>query len=168
MENFMESISTQLVSQLSSFVSLAPKSLDDATLLSFEQSSCESNEKKTTCDTRNYPMRSVVISNIGKDVTIDHLRCYLVDKLEIDKGELKFALLLPTGKTMEDVHFLQYKITLPEAKYTSIMCPELWPAGVRIRDFVPKKKRTEGVAVRDFVVVNLKTWFEPVNQVLRL
>lgn len=129
-----------------------------STSTSLERSSCESNIESFHCaesikSNMTYdrkPLRSVVASNIGKDMTLDYLTDYLADELNIDKENLSLSLLIPTGRTIDDLEFLQYKITVPEDKYNSIICSNSWPSNVHIRDFVYKSKR-KGVAKQQFL-----------------
>lgn len=95
--------------------------------------------------------KSVVVSNIGKDVSADHLCRYLVDKLKISKDFVSLSLLLPSGKTIDDVTFLQYKLTVPASMYKSVMCSDSWPKNVRLRDFVYKPKNLNVVPRQHFL-----------------
>lgn len=96
-------------------------------------------------------VKSVVISNIGKSISIDYLANYLADELKIDKKKIRVSLLLPGGKTVDDLNFLQYKVTIPDVKYSSIMDSNTWPSNVRIRDFVNKPKERAGVSLQNFI-----------------
>lgn len=98
----------------------------------------------------NRHTRNVVISNIGKGIPTDYLTNYLADELKIDKNEINVSLLLPAGKSIDDMTFLQYKVTIPEAVYTSIMDSGTWPSNVRIRDFVNKPRRNVVVSLDSF------------------
>lgn len=97
------------------------------------------------------PVKSVVISNIGKGISIDYLVNYLSGELKIDKRKIHVSLLLPRGKTVDDMFFLQYKVTVPVIKYCSIMNPDTWPNDVRIRDFVNKPRLNFGVPLHHFM-----------------
>lgn len=96
------------------------------------------------------PTKSIVVSNIGTDVTVDCLKNYICTKLEIGKTDVHLSLLLPVGRTPDDMQFLQYKVTIPESNYSSIMSPDLWPQDVRLRDFVYKKRKHAGVSKDSF------------------
>lgn len=96
--------------------------------------------------------KSVVVSNIGNDVTMDHLRNYLLDRLGIEKDEIQLELLLPTGRTVPDMNYLQYKITIPNSTYSSIMSSDTWPKFVRVRDFVYKRRSDIGVSSQSFAL----------------
>lgn len=95
--------------------------------------------------------KSVVISNIDKSISIDYLSNYLADKLKIDKTKIHVSLLLPAGKSVDDLNFLQYKVTAPDVKYSSLMDSNTWPSNVRIRDFVNKPKVGVGVSLQSFI-----------------
>lgn len=83
-------------------------------------------------------MKSVVVSNIGKNISSEYLTNYLVDEIKVDRNDVWMSLLLPAGRSEQDVSSLQYKLTIPEAHYSVVMKPETWPKDVRVRDFCPK------------------------------
>jgi len=125
----------------------------------FENSVCHkevlvhSNGKSTSPSvTSNHQLlKSVVISNIGKGISMDYLSNYLSDELKIDKANIHLSLLLPNGKAVDDMRFLQYKVTIPEIKYSCIMNPNTWPSNVRVRDFVNKPRVGVGVSLQSFM-----------------
>lgn len=98
--------------------------------------------------------KRVVVSSIGKDVTMDLLRNYLLDKLGIEKDKIQLELLLPTGRTVQDLNYLQYKITIPDGSYSSIMSPDTWPQFVRVRHFVYKRRCDVGISLQSFAQKN--------------
>lgn len=122
-----------------------------------EQSTNESDlapPKCTTPGTNQHnrgALRSVVISNVGKDITVKYLSDYLSDELKIDKDKIGVSLLLPAGKTVDLLNFLQFKITIPNDKYCAIMNPVSWPTNIRVRDFVYKRKEIDVVQKRHFL-----------------
>lgn len=77
-----------------------------------------------------------MVSNISKDVTEQYLKNYLSNELKIEKENLDISLLLPTGRTMDNTYLLQYKVTVPEIKYSAIILSDTWPGDVRIHDFL--------------------------------
>lgn len=87
------------------------------------------------------PTKSIVVSNIAKDVSVDCLKNYLFTKLGIERTQIQLALLLPLGRNSIDIRFLQYKVTIPDDNYSSIMSPSLWPQNVRLRDFIEKESK---------------------------
>ena len=89
-------------------------------------------------DVADESFRSVVVSNIGKDVSASCLTEYLVNKLNISKESVSSIVLLPKGKGVDDVNYLQYKITFPSRKYNSVICSDSWPRNVVVRNFVHK------------------------------
>lgn len=97
------------------------------------------------------PLKSLVISNIGKDVTVDCLEDYLSGKLNIGKDKLSVSLLLPINRSVESMKFFQFKVTVPEVNYGSVNCPKFWPPNVRVRKFVFKNRKTECVTKKRFL-----------------
>lgn len=155
METFVESFNTALITQI--VPNLITRSQNVSSPEPTEQLPIEPHVGKPSYEanfaSQNFqePNKSVVVSNIGTDVTMECLTDYVVDKLKVAKDSVKLALLLPAGKKKEDLNFLQYKITIPEVNHGSIMCPDLWPSNVLIRDFVWKRKSL-GVTKQQFLV----------------
>lgn len=159
-ENFMETISTAVISNATNMSSNAshdekvPTS-NDVSELSSELSTCNNTADESNCttdfivDRDRAPVRSVVVSNVGKDVSADCLTDYLVDELCVERERISVSLLLPTARSINDLNFLQYKITLPEEKYGAIVNPKSWPPNIRVRDFVHKVYRL-GVSKQQF------------------
>lgn len=106
----------------------------------------------TTCVTSvDNHVKSVVISNIGKSISVDYLATYLANELKIDKRKIHVSLLLPGGKSVAELNFLQYKVTVPDVKYLSLIDSNTWPSNVRIRDFVNKPRSDVGVSLQAFM-----------------
>lgn len=81
--------------------------------------------------------KSVVISNIDKGVTPEHLSKYLSNELDIDETTIRTTTLLkPAGIADESVKFLQFRISIPEENYSRVRAQSTWPNGVRVRDYV--------------------------------
>lgn len=98
----------------------------------------------------NHRTKSIVVSNIGKDVSVYCLENYVHSKFVIERERISLKLLLPAGKTWDDMQFLQYKVTIPDDNYKSIMSPESWPKNVHLRDFIYKQRRGTGVSKECF------------------
>lgn len=128
----------------------------DSTPMSTEQSSCKPKTIDSHCTTAiasryiDEPVKSVVVSNIGKDITGDFLSDYIADKLVVAKERINLTLLLPAGKSIRELNFLQFKVTVPDDKYDAIMCPGTWPENIHVRDFVYKEKNLNGVSKQHF------------------
>lgn len=151
-ENLMSTIGAAVVSNSTNSITTSPSDCSDEGIVHsynvspvselMDQSSRVKNNVKSHDiahhDRESY--KSVVVSNIGKDVTADYLTDYLVDKLNVVRGKTRVSLLLPADRTMDGLKFFQYKITVPEDKYSVIMCPNSWPPDVCVRDFVHKRK----------------------------
>ncbi|XP_037030800.1 uncharacterized protein LOC119070531 [Bradysia coprophila] len=110
-----------------------------------------SNIGTSNADPVVHPVKMVVVSNIGKSISVDYLANYLADELKIDKRKIRVSLLLPGGKTVDDMNFLQFKVTVPVDKYDLIMNSSTWPSNVRIRDFVNKPRINIGVSLQNFM-----------------
>lgn len=97
------------------------------------------------------PLERIVISNIGKDVSADHLKGYLSGKLKIGKDKLNVSLLLPFYRSVNNLSFFQYKVVIPESTYRLVMSPKFWPKNISVRDFVFKRRQTQSVTKQHFL-----------------
>lgn len=52
--------------------------------------------------------KSIVISNIGKSITANHIIDYLANELKIDKASIRVTPLAPAGKSLDDLTYMQY------------------------------------------------------------
>jgi len=159
-ENFMETISTAALSKATSFYSLSsPSACSDKEIVRMSDIGgtpdhlLEKSVKIPQCTTPAHggsAYKTVVVSNIGNDVTAECLVDYLRGKLHVVKEEINVSLLLPVARTVNDLSFLQYKVTIPKDKYGEIMCLKIWPPNIRVRDFVYKRRIT-GVSKQNFL-----------------
>lgn len=126
----MESLNTAFISQI--VPNLITRSSSVSSPEPTEQMSNEPCAGKPSCAAKfasqnvQEPKSSIVVSDIGTDVTTECLTDYIVDKLKVAKDCVKLALLLPTGRKKEDLNFVQYKITILKVNYGSIMSLDLW------------------------------------------
>jgi len=160
MEKFTDIFSSAVVSKITSVSSngsgdntMERNCDDDPGNISTYESEMKTSSPATLISDQfdEEPPRSIVISNIGKDVSADHLKGYLSDKLKIGKDKLNVYLLLPSNRTVDNLSFLQYKVVIPEATYRLVVNPKFWPANVRVRDFVLKKRKTQCVTKQNFL-----------------
>lgn len=99
----------------------------------------------------NKRRKSVVVSNIGKNITSDHIIDYLADELNLDKDIIRVTPLAPAGKNMDDLAYLQYRVSTPASMYPSLISASTWPKGVRVRDFI-FNKRADTASLDNFLV----------------
>lgn len=159
MERFVDTFNSTTISMIGNLMSASSNcSADDRRVCSDEgqvtASTCKSKLESSHCDDDG-PLKSVVLSNIGKDVTADYLVDYLSDKLKIGRDKLRVSMLLPSSRSFEEVTFLQFKVTMPQVYYSSIVCAKLWPRNVHIRDFIFKSRKIETVTVSKRQFLNL-------------
>lgn len=80
--------------------------------------------------------KSIVISNIDRNISPEYLDNYLSKELTIDKSTIRTTLLKPTGIADESLKFVQFRISVPESVYSRARAQDTWPNGVRVRDYV--------------------------------
>lgn len=87
------------------------------------------------------PRRSVVITNIAKDITPNQIVNYLSDELHLDKESIRVTPLVPAGKNLSDFSYMQYRVSVPAVMHSSVLTPSTWPIGVKVRDYIYNKKK---------------------------
>lgn len=174
MEKFTDAFSTAIVPPISNFKSVSSKSSSDAGRACGDDgpemiSACKSKLNSFHCTSpvasryNKEPLKSVVLSNIGKDVSTEYLKDYLSDKLRIARDKLSVSLLLPSDRSFDEMSYLQFKVTVPEINYSSVVCPKLWPTNVHVRDFVFKHRKNGTVTRRQFLDSLCSTIGSPVD-----
>lgn len=94
---------------------------------------------------------SVVVSNIAKNISTDYIAEYLADELKLSKDNIRVTPLAPAGKNMDDLTYLQYRVSTPASSYPQLKSSGTWPKGVRVRDFIINK-RTNVASLDNFLL----------------
>lgn len=99
------------------------------------------------------PRKSIVVSNISKSILAEHIVDYLADELKITKDSIRVTPLAPAGKNLNDLTYMQYRVSTPASIYSRLISANTWPKGVRVRDFL-HTKRNDMVTLDNFLVKN--------------
>lgn len=75
----------------------------------------------------------------------------------MERSNIKLSMLIPNDKTLDDMRFVQYNVTVPKSKYKHLIDPNMWPENVRVCDFVCKPKKSIGVNTQDFLNKAIET-----------
>lgn len=89
--------------------------------------------------------KSIVISNIDKEIAPGYLTKYLSRELGVEESEIRATLLKPVRLAESDIKFLQYRISVPLSVYSIAKMPETWPIGVKVRDYIYNRNRNNVV-----------------------
>lgn len=114
-----------------------------------------SKTKPNDTQPETHKRKSVVVSNIAMGITPEYLNNYLSKELEIDTSSIRTTLMNPAGITEDNVKFLQFRISVPEANYSKVRSQSTWPVGVRIRDYVFNRRgggKTTSVSKENFLL----------------
>lgn len=109
------------------------------------------------------PRKSIVISNISKNITENHIIDYLADELKIDKENIRVTPLAPAGKNLNDLTYMQYRVSTQASMYPRTISADTWPKGVRVRDFVLTKRNV--TATLDNFLVKKASQTPPENAI---
>lgn len=92
-----------------------------------------------TTDLMSVEERKVVVASMLHPTTdVGKLTTFLNKQLKLDKdsSSIRCQLLLPVGRTVEQLDYVSFKISVPEPLYPLLLFAEVWPKGVTLRDFV--------------------------------
>lgn len=113
--------------------------------------------------------RSIVVSMLDTATTSDDLINFVNTSLELnDKSSLfRCNMLLPSGRNLEDLDFISYKLTASETLISSLLHASIWPKGVTVRDFIPKnrppRRRPQGIPLFPLMTVPDQPQDEMIN-----
>lgn len=85
--------------------------------------------------------KSVVVWNIDKSISADHIVDYLANEVKTDKCHIRVTPLAPSGKNLSELTYMQYRVSVPATIYPNVMSGDTWPKGVRVRDFLYTKRK---------------------------
>lgn len=104
--------------------------------------------------------KSIVVSNVAPNVSTEHLVKYLAPRLDINPDDIRVTTLIPRSVKADELKFMQFRISIPASVYNLVRSHTLWPNGVRIRDFVFKRRRNVQFTsnpVADFILQQSET-----------
>lgn len=80
----------------------------------------------------------IVASLLHNSTTADQLLRHINSRLALgdNSKSIRVNLLLPANRTVDDLDFVSFKLSVPESLYSKIIAPEVWPKGVTVREFV--------------------------------
>lgn len=85
------------------------------------------------------PRKLVFVSQLHPTTTADDISQYLASQVQIEKdSHVRANVLLPRGRTIEELDFVSVKLSIPESLFEKVMSPSVWPRGVTIREFISR------------------------------
>ena len=97
------------------------------------------------------PLKWIFISRLHKDIVIDDLKKYLLDKFKID--EVKIMRIKPRIDH-DDVNYVSFKIGVLLNNFNILLEPSSWPAGVLIKEFINYQRRSERFLMPRSALIN--------------
>lgn len=86
------------------------------------------------------PNRHLFIAGVHPDTEDDHLKSWIVDKLQVDLKH--FEKLQPSPNRAPGSASLSFRVTVPLSDWDTVLKPESWPNGIRVRQFFPARTGT--------------------------
>lgn len=90
------------------------------------------------------PRKIVVASQLHNSTTVEQLKAFISEKLATggNQNTIRCNMMLPNGRSVEDVDFLSFKVSVPESLYDRLLNADIWPKGVTVREFVHRNANT--------------------------
>lgn len=63
--------------------------------------------------------KSIVVSNISPNISIDELINFVSSKLKIDRDSVRITTLMPRSVKADELKFMQYRVSVPDRIYNS-------------------------------------------------
>lgn len=86
----------------------------------------------------------VVASQLHNSTTAEQLKAYISEKLSTGEtaNSIRCNMMLPNGRSVDEVDFLSFKVSVPASLYDSLLKADIWPKGVTVREFVHRSVNT--------------------------
>lgn len=81
----------------------------------------------------------IVVSQLHPTTTAGEMSEYLNAHLKVE-NTIRANLLLPRGRSLEELDYVSVKLSVPESLYDLLMAPEVWPKGVTVREFISRPR----------------------------
>lgn len=89
----------------------------------------------------------IYASRFANSTTPDALKDYLCTKLGLSEVAFDCRLLVAAGKDVNSLNFISFKIGVNVDLYTKLLVPNIWPAGILVREFVHRSKNLSPAGV---------------------
>lgn len=99
------------------------------------------------------PKKTILVSQLHPSTEATELKSYLDDKLQQSGTAIQCKILIPKGKTRDELDFVGFMVIIPGSLYENVMSPTLWAKGVTVRDFIHHRK-TRGQQFSTFLPAN--------------
>lgn len=101
--------------------------------------------------TRNRLSKSIYVSRLETDLTVDHIKTYIKQQMpNVDEKHFALFLLAKKGVDLSEYTYISYRLQCTEELYSDFMSPDFWPSHVEFGDFVEKRKPSRA-SLNDFV-----------------
>lgn len=99
----------------------------------------------TVCDSLKSveQRKSIVATMFHPSTQSTELAKFIAGKLNLDADSptIRCSLLLPKDKTVADLNWVSFRVSVPESSFEALQDAALWPKGVMVREFVYRPRR---------------------------
>lgn len=99
-----------------------------------------------TCSDENVEIKSVperkyiYASRFSNSTTDVILKTFLSTKLGLSQDDIDCRLLVSANQDVSRLNFISFKVGVDPSLFNKLLKPDLWPAGVLVREFVRRSK----------------------------
>lgn len=81
--------------------------------------------------------RAIWVSRFDRYTTVEEISDYILAETDIDdKSEYSVHKLVKKDCELDSLRFVSFKIQVNEDNFAVLMDPEMWPTGIRVREFL--------------------------------
>lgn len=94
------------------------------------------------------PRKDLVVSMLSPSTETDQLEDFIKKKLSIpnDSNEIRIRKLVAADKDISTLDYVSFKISVSGLHFGMLMSPNMWPMGVRVREFQYRPRKSRPVA----------------------
>lgn len=108
--------------------------------------------------------KSIYISRLQTDVTVDKITGYIKEKLpDIAEKDVLLRMLVKKDQNLSDLTFISYRLQCTEDLYDQFIESSFWPQHVMIGEFIERERERKQPDVADFVLERIAVKNRKIN-----
>lgn len=85
--------------------------------------------------------KSLVLSRLANTTQPEKIVKYITDNVpDLPASDIICTTLLPKDKTPDQLHHINFRVTVPEKFYDSIFDVNFWPKGIHLREYIVRQR----------------------------
>lgn len=110
-----------------------------------------------------HSMKYLHVSKFKVNTEPEAIKKFVSDKLQVDINMFTCVKLVKKGADLDKLHFVNFKLGVPESLFTKVFDKHLWPLSIKLTRFISKPKNLQ--VVNDVALTDQITPIAPVQVV---